>query len=54
MKNLEKSASSQEEFDSKDKMTDYTLDAIASCGFGVELNSLANPNNIFKEMVRCV
>ena len=33
-------------------MTKYTLDAIASCGFGVEINSFKDPDSIFATMVR--
>ena len=40
-----------EEFNAKDTMTNFTLDVIASCGFGVETNSFQNPNGEFKVMV---
>ena len=40
-----------EEFSGKEVLTSYTLDCIASCGFGVEANSFKEPNGTFKKMV---
>ena len=43
-----------EEFEAKDLFTDWTLDIIASCGFGVEANAFQHENNQFRDMVNCI
>ena len=40
-----------EAFNGKDMMMSYSLDAIATCGFGVECNTFKNPNGQFRTMV---
>ena len=51
--NLKEKASSGDEFLVKDTMADFMMDAIASCGFGVEANALKDENNSpFKHNVR--
>ncbi len=32
-------------------VTNYALDIIASCGFGVEANSFKDPENVFRKQV---
>lgn len=49
---LKELAERNEEFSAKSAMTNFTLDAIASCGFGVEANSFKDPNGIFPTMVK--
>ncbi len=44
-------AKTGEEFSAKETLTSFTLDCIASCGFGVEANSFKEPNGIFRRMV---
>ena len=41
-----------EEFDTKDVMSLYTLDAIATCGYGIDINSFKDPDSLFANMVR--
>lgn len=51
VKHLESYAEKGDDFNAKHMMINYTLDSIATCGFGVEINSFANPNGEFKEKV---
>lgn len=44
-------ADRREEFNAKDMMTNYTLDAIATCGFGVEAKCFTDPDSVFREKV---
>ena len=44
-------AERDEEFNAKTIMTNFTMDAIATCGFGVEANSFKDPDGIFPTMV---
>ena len=41
-----------EEFDCKSMVNKYTLDAIATCGYGVEINSFKDPDSIFARQVK--
>ena len=43
-----------EDFNGKEMMTSFTLDAIANCGFGVEANSFKDPDSIFRKMVNVI
>ena len=54
VKHLETYADKGDDFNSKHMMVNYTLDSIATCGFGVEINSFANPDGEFKEKVSFV
>ncbi len=45
-------ADRDEQFSAKEVLTSYTLDCIASCGFGVEANSFKEPDGTFRKMVR--
>ncbi len=47
-------AKTDEEFSAKEILTSFTLDCIASCGFGVEANSFKDPNGVFRRMVHCM
>ncbi|XP_065214955.1 probable cytochrome P450 6a23 [Planococcus citri] len=40
----------QEDFDVKDVCSRYTIDVIGSCVFGLEINSLHNPDSVFRKM----
>lgn len=51
-KYLEKPAERKEVLEIKDIMARFTTDIIASVAFGLELNSLENPNSEFREMGR--
>ncbi len=44
-------AERNEEFDAKQVMMSYTVDCIASAGFGVEAKSFAEPDGTFRKMV---
>ncbi len=44
-------ADKSEEFSAKEVLTSYTLDCIATCGFGVEAKSFKEPNGLFRKMV---
>ena len=48
---LENLAEKNEAIDSKTVMSHFTVDAIATCGFGIETNSFADPNSTFRKMV---
>ena len=45
-------ADKSEEFSAKEVLTSYTLDCIATCGFGVEAKSFKEPNGLFRKMVQ--
>lgn len=49
---LLKLAESNKEFEAKELFTDWTLDIIASCGFGVDAKAFHHENNQFRDMVR--
>ncbi len=51
VEHLDGVADRKEEFNAKDMMTNYTLDAIATCGFGVEAKSFSEPDSIFRQQV---
>ena len=51
MEHLDGKAELKEEMNAKDLMTKYTLAAIASCGFGMEINSFTDENNEFARQV---
>jgi len=40
----------QKEFEVRDVVSMFTLDAFASAGFGIEQNSFADPDNVFRKM----
>ncbi len=44
-------AEKETEFSAKEVLTSYTLDCIATCGFGVEAKSFKEPDGIFRKMV---
>ena len=46
---LERSAESQEAVEMKDVMAKFTTDVIASCAFGIQCNSMKNPNAEFRQ-----
>lgn len=52
MAHLQPLSKDQTEFDAKDVMTSYTLDVIASAGLGIEANSFADREGIFRKRVR--
>lgn len=49
---LKEPASLGEVVEVKDYVARYTTDVIASCAFGIEANSLRNPDAIFRKMGR--
>ncbi len=51
---LEGLSRSKGEFSAKDVLTSYTLDCIATCGFGVEANSFKDPDGQFRTMVSAI
>ncbi len=51
MAHLNACVDKDEEFSGKEVLTSYTLDCIASCGFGVEANGFKEPNGTFRKMV---
>ncbi|TRY80860.1 hypothetical protein TCAL_07801 [Tigriopus californicus] len=48
---MAKFSKSGEAFNAKDTFTNFTLDAIANCGFGFEAETLKNPDNHFRAMI---
>ncbi|TRY73186.1 hypothetical protein TCAL_02546 [Tigriopus californicus] len=48
---LSKFSESGEPFNAKDTFTNFTLDSIASCGFGFEARSLKNTDSQFRSMI---
>ncbi|XP_059079979.1 probable cytochrome P450 6a13 [Tigriopus californicus] len=48
---LSKFSESGDPFNAKDTFTNFTLDTIASCGFGFEARSLTNTESQFRSMV---
>ncbi len=48
---LAEKAESGEDFGGKETLTSYTLDCLATCGFGVEANSFKEPNGVFRRTV---
>ncbi len=49
---LEGLAKQEVEFSPKEMITSYTLDCIATCGFGVEASSFTQPDGVFRKMVK--
>lgn len=49
---LEKALDSDIPFDAKDIATRFTLDAVGSCAFGMELETMTGSNQDFKEAVK--
>ena len=49
-----KGGNSQEgkEIDSKETFFKFAIDGIATAGFGIELDSFADPNSVFVKMVK--
>lgn len=45
---LSETVENQEAVDVKDLLARYTTDVISSCAFGIETNSLKNPNSEFR------
>ena len=43
----------REDIEVKQIMSNYMLDAITTCGYGVDTNTLMNPDNKFVKMVLC-
>lgn len=50
VQHLSQLAAAGQEFEGKKVMGHYGLDVIASCGFGVESNSFAEPDSEFNRM----
>jgi cytochrome P450 family 6 len=48
---LKDAAKKEELLETKKVMNNFTVDTIATCGFGIEANSFKNPNNPFIENV---
>ena len=48
---LAEKVESGEDFGGKETLTSYTLDCLATCGFGVEANSFKEPNGVFLRTV---
>jgi len=48
---LNKLAEEETEVKAKECMTNYTLECIASCGFGLEINGFEEEESTFREMV---
>jgi hypothetical protein len=48
-KHIAPKAESKEEVDLKDLMSKYTIDGFASGGFGVEINSFKDEDNMFRK-----
>ncbi|XP_018321669.1 probable cytochrome P450 6a21 [Agrilus planipennis] len=46
---IEETIAKNEIFNARDAMNRFTTDVIGSCGFGIEINSLKNPNNEFRK-----
>ena len=51
VRHLEKYADEDLEFEAKEMMTKYSLEVIASTGFGVEAKAFADPDGIFADEV---
>ncbi|TRY80861.1 hypothetical protein TCAL_07803 [Tigriopus californicus] len=51
VEHMAKYSKSGEAFNAKDTFTNFTLDAIANCGFGFEARTLKNPENQFRVMI---
>lgn len=45
---LEKHAENEETLEVKSFLSNFTMDVIASCAFGLEINAFENPNSEFK------
>lgn len=43
-----------EDFEMKDFMSKFTVDVIATCAFGVEVNSFEHPNNEFQKISKTI
>ena len=52
IEHLDKYADEGLEFETKEMMAKYSLEVIASTGFGVEANAFTDPNGIFSDRVR--
>ena len=50
MKVLSEKASKGATVDIKDLMANFTMDVIGTCAFGLEINSINNPENMFKKI----
>nr|AIL94164.1 cytochrome P450 CYP3025A3 [Tigriopus japonicus] len=51
VEHLSKISERGEPFNAKDTFTNFTVDSIASCGFGFEARSLNNPESQFRSMI---
>lgn len=47
---LQKQAENEETVEMKNVLNNFTLDVIASCAFGLEIDSFNNPDSEFKKM----
>lgn len=47
---IQETMPNEKEFEMKDFFTNFTVDVIATCAFGLEVNSFKNPKNEFKEI----
>jgi len=50
LKILEPIAANGEDFDVRDTISRFNTDVISSCAYGIEINSLENPDHIFRKM----
>ena len=49
---IEKNSQEGKEMDSKETFFKFAIDGIATAGFGIELDSFAEPNSVFVKMVK--
>ena len=51
MDHLQRFAKEDLEFDTKEMMSKFSLEVVASTGFGVEANAFSDPDGIFSDRV---
>lgn len=51
VEHLDVVAKSGDVFDAKEVMTNFTLDVISVCGFGIDAKAFKEPNSTFRQRV---